>query len=204
MDTRSFSACHTRHTTTQDTTTRPQHHTETETDRDRERRERGQREKRKQQRRDKTKEDKTREEKTREKTHFQCGGAWPFFVGVVIFWLIPFASESTFFYYLRNNFSLQLQFSFFFKKIFGLCSYSFKFSELLVMQLQFLQELILHKYSVEGYMISRAPRFRQPLVRCSRLSRQVRALRIERPLNEWSWPWSWSQGLQSGNDELRV
>ena len=30
----------------------------------------------------------------REKIHFQCGGAWPFFIGVVIFRLIPFAHET--------------------------------------------------------------------------------------------------------------
>ena len=44
-----------------------------------------------------TKEKKTRElkrEERREKIHFQCGGAWPFFVGVVIFRLIPFARET--------------------------------------------------------------------------------------------------------------
>ena len=38
------------------------------------------------------KEDRDRER--REKIHFQCGGAWPFFVDVVIFWLIPFAHET--------------------------------------------------------------------------------------------------------------
>ena len=27
-------------------------------------------------------------------TRFQYGGAWPFFVDVVIFWLIPFAHET--------------------------------------------------------------------------------------------------------------
>ena len=33
-------------------------------------------------------------QRQREKIHFQCGGVWPFFVGVVIFWLIPFAPVS--------------------------------------------------------------------------------------------------------------
>ena len=81
VDTRVFSACHTPHTTHQTahtphhntrhnipqhtTTPRPQHFTKTETDRDRKRdRERRRRQK----------------EKRREKIHFQCGGAWLFFV----------------------------------------------------------------------------------------------------------------------------
>ena len=47
--------------------------------------------------RDKTREEKTKEGKTRQEKRedsFQCGGAWPFFVDVVIFWLIPFAHET--------------------------------------------------------------------------------------------------------------
>ena len=59
-------------------------------DRDRERRENGRWETRQEKRRQK----KTRQDKRREKIHFQCGGAWPFFVDVVIFWLIPFAHET--------------------------------------------------------------------------------------------------------------
>ena len=56
--------------------------------------------------------------------------------------------RSTVFYYLRIKFSMQLQFSFF-----RLCSYSFDFSELFIYAATvfFLPELILHKYSVEGY-----------------------------------------------------
>ena len=47
-----------------------------------------------------TKEKTTRQEQReerrvkREKIHFQCGGAWPFFIGVVILRLIPFAHET--------------------------------------------------------------------------------------------------------------
>ena len=68
-----------------------QRQTETEKeDRDRERREDGRGETRQEKRRQK----KTRQDKRREKINFQCGGAWPFFVGVVIFWLIPFAHET--------------------------------------------------------------------------------------------------------------
>ena len=67
----------THHTTTQDTTPH----------RDRQRQR--QREKRGRKRR---RQDKSREK--REKIHFQCGGAWPFLLGVVIFRLIPFAHET--------------------------------------------------------------------------------------------------------------
>ena len=75
-------APHTPHTTPRHKT---QHHTETGRDRQRQR----QREKRGRKRR---RQDKIREK--REKIHFQCGGAWPFFIGVVIFRLIPFAHET--------------------------------------------------------------------------------------------------------------
>ena len=54
---------HTPHTPQLTTTTRPQHHTETETER--------------------------RPDKRREKIHFQCGGAWPFFVDGVLFLVNP-------------------------------------------------------------------------------------------------------------------
>ena len=85
-----FSARHTTaHTTTQDTTqhdtpkhttaTRQQQHTETETCRDRERERETEKEDR---------EDKTTEER-REPIHFQCGGAWPFFVDGVLFLVNP-------------------------------------------------------------------------------------------------------------------
>ena len=62
-------------------TTRRQRQRQTETDRDREKREDGRGETRQEKRRQK----KTREDKRRETIHFQCVGAWPFFVGVVIF-----------------------------------------------------------------------------------------------------------------------
>ena len=80
----------TQHNTTRHDTTRPQHHTETETETDRDRQR--QRKKTGTEREEKTEEE--RQDKRREKIHFQCGGAWPFFVGVVIFWLIPFAHET--------------------------------------------------------------------------------------------------------------
>ena len=57
------------------------HHTETDTERDKERRGDGR------------EEDKRIEERS-EKILYRCGGAWPFFVGVVIFWLIPFARDT--------------------------------------------------------------------------------------------------------------
>ena len=83
---------HTKHTHTH-TTNHAHQHATTHGDRDRERRQ-GQREKRRRKRRDKRRQKKTRQDKRREKIHFQCGGAWPFFVDVVIFWLIPFAHET--------------------------------------------------------------------------------------------------------------
>ena len=64
----------------------PPHHTETDTERDRDKERRGDE-------REEDREDKTTEERT-EKIHFQCGGAWPLLVGVVIFWLVPFAHET--------------------------------------------------------------------------------------------------------------
>ena len=83
------------HNTTHHDTTHHDHNTtrrKTETekeDRDRERREDG---------RGETRQEKRRQKKTEEKSErrffFQCGGAWPFFVGVVIFRLIPFARET--------------------------------------------------------------------------------------------------------------
>ena len=82
------------HTTPQPTTTaRPPHHTETDTERDRDRREkdreRRQRKKTDNERRgDEREEDKTTEER-REKIHFQCGGAWPFFIDGVLFLVNP-------------------------------------------------------------------------------------------------------------------
>ena len=71
----------THHTPQPTTTTRPQHHTETETEKeDREKRQR-QRVKRRRKRR--------RQDQRREKIHFQCGGAWPFFVDGVLFLVTP-------------------------------------------------------------------------------------------------------------------
>ena len=49
---------------------------------------------------------------------------------------------------------MQLQFSFFFEFFFCLCSYSFKIFRIIYLcsySFFFLPELILHKYSVEGY-----------------------------------------------------
>ena len=92
---------HTQYTTPQHNTTHYDHNTtrrrerqrQTETekeDRDRERREDGREEKRQEKRRQK----KTRQDKRTEKIRFQCGGAWPLLVGVVIFWLVPFSHET--------------------------------------------------------------------------------------------------------------
>ena len=90
MDTRGFSACHTSHTTHHtahtphhnarhdipqqhdNNTSRQQRQRETETDRDKER----------------------REERREKRFIFSVVVHWPFFVDVVIFWLIPFAPDS--------------------------------------------------------------------------------------------------------------
>ena len=88
-----FSACHAH-------TIRPQHHTETETETDRQTDRQRQRKKTDRERREdgrgetRERDKKTRQDKRREKIYFQCGGAWPFFVGVVIFWLLPVARET--------------------------------------------------------------------------------------------------------------
>ena len=133
------------HKTQHNTTTRPPHRTETETetDRDRERRQ-GQREKRRRKRRDKT-----RQDKRREKIHFQCGGAWPFFVDGVLFLVNSVCARD---FSLLNSvkydsslisFSAFWQVNSLFKicELFLLCSYSFQFCFyfliFLVMQLQF-------------------------------------------------------------------
>ena len=75
----------THHTTTQDTTPHGdrQRQTETETEGEEGTKEKTTRQEQREERRVK-----------REKIHFQCGGAWPFFIGVVIFRLIPFAHET--------------------------------------------------------------------------------------------------------------
>ena len=90
-----FSVSH--HTTTPQHTTQTTHQihdtrhntTRRQTETEKEDRDRGRRG-------DEREDDKTRAERRvkREKIHFQCGGAWPFFIGVVIFRLIPFAHET--------------------------------------------------------------------------------------------------------------
>ena len=90
----------TQHNTTQHNTT--QHITTTtphgERDRDRQRQRKktgtGRGEKTEEKRKDKRGEYKRRQDKRTEKIRFQCGGAWPLLVGVVIFWLVPFAHET--------------------------------------------------------------------------------------------------------------
>ena len=76
---------HTKHTT-QDTTPhgdRQRQRKKTETEGEEETKEKTTRQEPREERRVK-----------REKIHFQCGGAWPFFIGGVIFRLIPFAHET--------------------------------------------------------------------------------------------------------------
>ena len=134
-----FSACHTPHRI-HTTTTRPQHFTKTETDRERDR-ERRRRQK----------------EKRREKIHFQCGGAWLFFVDLnTVNYDSSFISFSaswpvnSFFIICELNFLCSYSFHFF---IFLInCSYSFKIFRIIQLcsYIFFLLELILHKYSVEG------------------------------------------------------
>ena len=65
---------------------------------------------------------------------------------------MPFG-RLTVFYYLRINFSMQLQFSFFLNIFFAYAVTVPNFSELFIYAATvfFLPELILHKYSVEGY-----------------------------------------------------
>ena len=125
-----FSACHTPHTTTHHTTRR-----QTKRDRDKERRG---------DEREEDREDKTTVERTEDS--FSVWWCMAFFVGVVLCLVKPVNARvlsllnsvkydsslisvplgrSTVFYYLRINFSMQLQFSFFLN-FFCLCSYSFK------------------------------------------------------------------------------
>ena len=117
MDTRGFSACHTPHTTPRthhnttqnnNTTTTPHGDRETEIDRDRQR----QKEDSYRERREKTEEE--RQDKRRREDSFPV---WSFFVGVVIFCLIPFAHapwQVNSFEYLRIIYSVQSQVSVFF------------------------------------------------------------------------------------------
>ena len=68
--------------------------------------------------------------------------------------------QLTVFEYLRIYFSMQLQFFFLLNYFFLLMQLQFQiFPNYLFMQLQFffLPELILHKYSVEGYMTLPSP-----------------------------------------------
>ena len=67
--------------------------------------------------------------------------------------------RSTVFYYLRINFSMQLQFSFFFEFFFAYADTVSNFSELFIYAATvfFFPELILHKYSVEGYSMEQKP-----------------------------------------------
>ena len=148
---------HTHHTTyTQDTTyhNTPQQHDhntsrkqrQTETDRDRQRQTETDRD------RERDRERRQRQkEKRREKIHFQCGGAWLFFVDLnrvnydSSFISFSALGRSTVFYYLRIKFSMQLQFFLDYAVTVS------KFSELFSYAATFfLQELILHKHSVEG------------------------------------------------------
>ena len=115
------------------TTTRPQHLTKTETERQRQKTETERRGERREKR-----------EERREKIHFQCGGAWPLFVDVVIFWLIPFAPYSLACFSVSSAIHFRFQCImagqqfFTFSELFILCSYSFQFYLFfLVMQLQF-------------------------------------------------------------------
>ena len=86
------------HNTTQHITTTTPHGEERDRDRQRQRKKTGtgRGEKTEEKRKDKRREDKrkTRKDKRTEKIRFQCGGAWPLLVGVVIFWLVPFAHET--------------------------------------------------------------------------------------------------------------
>ena len=88
----------------------------------------------------------TREDKRREKIHFQCGGAWPCFVDVVIFWLIPFAHETCACYTVSSTIHFRFQCILAGQQFFNICEIIilyvtvcsfFSKSFLLVMQLQF-------------------------------------------------------------------
>ena len=148
-----FSVSHTTHPTHHNPP-QPPHHTETDTERDRDKERRGDE-------REEDREDKTTEERT-EKIHFQCGGAWPFFVDVVIFWLIPLRTKLVLAKQCQVRFILDFSrlTVFIICELIFLCSYSFhffayavtvsNFSELFfyAATVFFLPELILHKFSV--------------------------------------------------------
>ena len=115
---------HTPHTTPQ----QHDHNTTRKTERERER------EREKEDRDRERREDEREEDKIREKIHFQCGGAWPFFVDGVLCLVHP---VNDLVFSLLNkvkydcsliSFSASWQVDFFFEKICELlilCSYSF-------------------------------------------------------------------------------
>ena len=143
--------------TTHHTPPQPPHHTETDTERETEtRREEETKEK-------KTEKTRQQEERT-EKIHFQCGGAWPLLVGVVIFcstmsstihfrFQCPLANQQ-FLNICELIFLCSYSFHFYFEYFFLLMQLQFQiFPNYFFMQLQFFfPELILHKFSVEGYV----------------------------------------------------
>ena len=135
----------TTHTTTTDTTT---HHNNTTTT------PHGHRHRERQRQGDKRRRKRRRQENRGEmrEIHFQCGGAWPFFVGEVICLVTPFNDRflslpnsvkydssltsfsaswpvNSFFLYLRKNYSIQLQFAVFLCFLGYAVTFS-KFSEL--------------------------------------------------------------------------
>ena len=119
----------------------PQHNNTTTTphgDRDRDRRQR-QRKKTGTEREEKRRRKRRRQDKRRKKIHFQCGGAWPVFVEVVLFLVNSVcARDLSLLNTVKNDCSV-ISFSaylgrstlFFLKKkiceLFNLCSYSFLF-----------------------------------------------------------------------------
>ena len=84
--------------------------------------------------------------------------------------------QLTVFEYLRINFSIQLQFSFFLNYFFCLCSYSFKIFRIIYLCSYsfFFPELILHKYSVGVYLQSLVNLFLKQLS----ILADVRAVRV--------------------------
>ena len=120
---------------------RPQHHTETETEKeDREKKQRKRRRKR------------IRPDKRREKIHFQCGGAWPFFVDGVLFLVNPVCARDLCLLSSVKYDSSLISFSaswpvnsfFNFCELIILCSYSFQsyfLNYLLVLQFRIFSKL---------------------------------------------------------------
>ena len=129
-----------RHTRGFQRVTHTTHHSNTTTTphRDRHRERQRQREKRRRKRR---RQENRRQDKRREKIHFQCGGAWPFFIDGVLCLVKPVnahslacqtVSSTIHLSFLSANLGRSTVFNF--CELFILCSYSFHF---LVMQLQF-------------------------------------------------------------------